>query len=488
MSKPVVTIERSGNLLELTNAPMEILHGELSYKYRKMDFTGFKRRSVEIEDKLLYSIQDNGKVIVPAGLLTRILCTLKEYRYEAKYLDLRTKPALKPDYQSLMTLMPGLEFRDGQKEAIAQIVSKDGGIIVAPTAFGKSTIIGMICALFPEANIIIAAPTCSVVDGLYRKVSQITPDVGRVGDGFKELGKRVTICVINSILRTDLEHCDIFLMDESHTSPGEVTSANIAMIRNAKMFGFTATPTGRSDGAELVSEALFGPILYRMSYADAVEAGSISPIKVAMVDVDTDCCLPCSETKPTKVAKKRWCYWRNENRNKLISAAATDIPADYGLPATAQTLILVETVEHAFNIAKFLPDYTVVYANITPAKFAQWKRQGLIPPECSLLNDKTKSWLLRHFESGSLRKVIATSTWGTGVDFVNLDVLVYASGAPGEIRATQWPGRNSRKHDGKDFGLVIDFGDQWDPWTRGRALARERCYKKHSWELEPVSI
>jgi hypothetical protein len=71
------------------------------------------------------------------------------------------------------------------------------------------------------------------------------------------------------------------------------------------------------------------------------------------------------------------------------------------------------------------------------------------------------------------------------VDFVQLDVLVYASGAPGEITATQWPGRNSRIRDEKEFGLIIDCADQWDHWTRRRAGERMRCYRKHGWEVLP---
>ena len=486
MSK-TVTINQSGNLLELQNAPMEILHPELSYKYRNMDFTGFKKRSIEIEEKLLYNIEPDGKVIVPAGMLSRILNVLKEYGYTANYTDLRTKVFPKPDFNSLKTLIPDLEFREGQKEIIAQLITKDRGIIVAPTGFGKSTIARMVCALYPTARIIIAAPSTDIIAGTYRRIHEITPDVGRVGDGFKETNKRITVCVTNSLLRADIEKCDIFIYDEVHTAAAEVTSQNIAMVRNAKMFGFTATPSGRSDGAELVVEALFGPILYKMDYEKAAGAGIISPIKVAMVDVDTDKCFPCSD-KPTKVAKKRWCYWRNEARNRCIASASKDIPRAYGLPDDAQSLILVETVEHAFNIAKNLPEYTVVYANASPAKFAKWKKQGLVPESHIMLSDKSRAYLLHQFETGKLRKVIATSTWGTGVDFVNLDVLVYASGAPGEIRATQWPGRNSRKRPGKDFGLVIDFRDQWDVWTRGRAAARERCYKKHGWEIDIVSV
>jgi superfamily II DNA or RNA helicase len=229
-------------------------------------------------------------------------------------------------------------------------------------------------------------------------------------------------------------------------------------------------------------ESIFGPIRHTIDYAEAEAAGLVAPIKVATVEVDTRITCVSSIGKTLQAAKKRWCYWRNEARNQAIAWAANTIPGRYGFQ-DPQVLILVETLEHAFRISRSLPDYAVVYATANPVKFNKWKEQNLIPKESEVLTSDKRTAMLKDFMSGKLRKVIATSTWGTGVDFVNLDVLVYASGAPGEIRTTQWPGRNSRTRQGKKFGLMIDFTDTWDIWTRRRAQQRLKTYKKHGWSI-----
>jgi len=91
--------------------------------------------------------------------------------------------------------------------------------------------------------------------------------------------------------------------------------------------------------------------------------------------------------------------------------------------------------------------------------------------------------MLLDFETGKLRRVIATGSWGTGIDCVNLDVMVNVSGMRSSIDAIQWAGRNSRIHDGKKFGIIIDSRDRWDKWAYGRASERLRLYAKKGWDI-----
>jgi superfamily II DNA or RNA helicase len=88
------------------------------------------------------------------------------------------------------------------------------------------------------------------------------------------------------------------------------------------------------------------------------------------------------------------------------------------------------------------------------------------------------------FESGKLKKVIATDVWSTGVDFPQLSVLVRADARSSEIIDIQAPGRVVRRHDasGKQYGMVIDFMDHFDGTFLRRSHDRRRSYNRQGWE------
>lgn len=88
------------------------------------------------------------------------------------------------------------------------------------------------------------------------------------------------------------------------------------------------------------------------------------------------------------------------------------------------------------------------------------------------------------FEEGTLKKVIATDVWSTGVDFPQLSVLIRADARSSEIIDIQAPGRVVRRHDasGKEYGLVVDLMDHFDPTFLRRSQQRRRNYKAQGWE------
>jgi superfamily II DNA or RNA helicase len=104
------------------------------------------------------------------------------------------------------------------------------------------------------------------------------------------------------------------------------------------------------------------------------------------------------------------------------------------------------------------------------------------PPMTPSARDK----MSRDFESGELKKVIATDVWSTGVDFPQLSVLIRADARASVIMDVQAPGRVVRRHDasGKDHGLVIDCMDYFDTAFMRRSTERKRTYAKQGWEQD----
>jgi hypothetical protein len=93
--------------------------------------------------------------------------------------------------------------------------------------------------------------------------------------------------------------------------------------------------------------------------------------------------------------------------------------------------------------------------------------------------------LRRDFETGQLKKVIATTVWKVGVSFQQLSELVWAAGGSSAIDSTQGPGRVSRIHgaSGKQVGIVRDFSDDFDSGFNNQWHGRRRIYARQGWAI-----
>lgn len=419
-------------------------------------------------EELLYGAEPDGSSgIFPAGLFQRVVKALKAKGHTYKI----------EDYRDLKTLMPQPDFsrvvalRPGQDRMLAAVASSDGGQLVGATGLGKSVLIVQICKMYPTLKIVVTTPRASVVKTLHERLAAEVAytEVGMIGGGKNETGRRITVCTTKSIMKAPLKECDLLLFDEVHGVGRNLIGSQLAYVQRARKFGFTATPVGRGDNAELAIEALFGPVLVDISYSKAVADGLVVPIEVHWYPVRS--AANFNEQAAT-VTRKRYGYWRNTARNETIAAVAKGFPDD------EQVLIMVETLEHAIYLHKLLPDFQVVHCGTNKKK-----RIGGEWVDKFAMDDAKLARVRRDFEKGRLKKAISTGVWGEGVDFANLAVLIRADAMTSPIKGNQIPGRLSRLAEGKDKGLLIDFGDEFSRWSAARASSRRKIYEDTGWRV-----
>jgi len=268
-----------------------------------------------------------------------------------------------------------------------------------------------------------------------------------------------------------VDKCRLYLYDEVHEAAAEERMRKIASIRLSRMFGFSASPKGRTDGADLAIEAMFGPVIYRLSYQAAEQAGHVATIVVHIYRIPGQR-IPYDDD----TAQFRYGIWRNEIRNHKIASVAASFAVQ-----GKQVLIMVDKVEHALTIKRYLPDWPLVHANVNPEQLRSYRLLGLLPNgEKDLCRSDQRDSYRQRFENGRMRYAISTGVWSQGVDFRHLDVLVRADGGAAPIRNTQIPGRLSRGSD----GLLIDFDDAFDDRFQKRSKARIRSYAGKGWAIQ----
>lgn len=444
--------------------------------YQKREQAGSNARDVVYKNVLLYAEQEvagQPALLFPTGLRQRVEDILKRNDFAVTFVDMNPAALPEPAYDNLDLL------REGQDEILARLIAFDYGVVEAPTGAGKSFVIRQICKLWPTARIIICTYAANIAREFYEELLLVFPaeQVGLCGDGKREHRCRITVCVSRSLLRAELDKCQIFLFDEVHRAASPQTAEMISHIRATKMFGFSATPYGRGDRADLETEAMFGPRIVEQTYQDIQQTGAIVPIEVHAFS--TAACPPVSAFSTT--ALERQGLWRNDTRNRLIASAIETIKQEFG--PDLQIMVAVETVDHAVHLRKYLANYQLAYRAIKADVLEKYKRWKLLPADYKALKPVEQLNLKHAFTNGTVREAIATGVWGTGVNFPGLNVVVRADAQSGSIATTQISGRVTRRSDGKSVGIIIDFLDEFNPTLERRAKDRLRIYRKKGWKI-----
>jgi superfamily II DNA or RNA helicase len=411
-----------------------------------------------------------------AGLLSRMLRALERAHVPYELNDLRELPP-EPDLSRLQPL------KEMQPEVIAVMVSFHNGIIHCATAFGKSFLITQGCRIYPQIRILVTSSSASVVKSLYQRISEAcdkkTVSICTGAHGFRPASK-VCVCTAQSLHKIPADWPELLLFDEVHEAAAPGVFEQLVRFSGSRMFGFSASPSGRSDCADRLVEALFGPPVVKVTYEQAEEAGLVVPITVAMIGFKTNLKVNSDDT----VVLKRRGYWQHAQRNHAIAAMASNLVSN-----RMQTLIFVETVEHALRLKQLLPEFTVVHAGLSAEDWRYWLSKGLVSEgQESELMSPNESEIRKRFASGELQYAISTTVWKQGVDFPRLNALIRADGQAGEIACTQIAGRLSRTSDGKSGAVLVDFEDDYGDWYRGRALTRRDSYCAKGWAIESLDV
>ena len=412
------------------------------------------------------------KLITNYGYYPRVKNELLGLGYRVAFKDLTPHP--NPSvFEPLWSRTKNVAWRHKQKETIEAILSNPYGRIDCPTGYGKSFIIQQIARLLPKATIHVTTKGAKVIRDIHKALSVALPDVGLIGAGKNSIGHRVQCFCADSLHRSDGK-ADILLADEGHELAAQSYLEQLAKYRYTRMYMFSASQDQRLDKRDFELEGIFGPIIMQIKYQEALRHDMIVDIEVRWRDVHMQR-NPCDGMQDT--FKDRFGIWRNDYRNSLIAEDARSYPDE-------QVLILVDTIEHGLYIRKLLPEFTFVYAQngLSVEDRFRYENKKLMTADDPIMTSKLRAQYESDFESGKLKKAIATGIWNQGVNFHKLQVLIRADAGGSPIGDTQLPGRVCRLSDGKAYGVVHDYRDQFDEGLERRAHSRRRNYAKHGWK------
>jgi superfamily II DNA or RNA helicase len=438
-------------------------------KKRPWNMQGGKSKSNFIFEKIpLYESIAEGGIFTHAGLLPSLCEALREANVPYTVSDHRA-PLPEPVFDGVGAL------RTYQPEVLATICSSHMGVVDCATGMGKTYMIEQLCRIYPTLKILVVSGSRPVVNSIYDRICRSCPTT-KVSkhSGSHRFIEESAVCVstVGVLYKIPPEWPDLLIYDEAHEAGSARAVTAVLSFSNCRRFGFSASPTGRSDRADKFVEALFGPTIAEVGYQDAEAAGLVVPIECRMVAVPGPRPLAASSA----IGKKKEGYWQNTWRNDLIARSAKAFDNE-------QVLIFVEKTEHALRLKQRLPEYEVVHGGVSDMYWQTFVHLGIVDPDQLGLKSPDADDIRKRFEAGTLRKAICTTCWNKGVDFPELSVLIRGDGQTSSIPCTQIVGRLARTTDDKPRGILVDFQDNFDPWCIRRSNKRKNEYEKKGWRI-----
>lgn len=438
-SKSKVFVLWDGAVLLLVNFPLTITE-EFNFKEKQMtleEIPGSWRKRTKFQVKECrpydaYKVEGIYVIRTLQGFWHRSVLWAARNGYQVHFEDLRC-PDLLPEPR--FDLMHG--FRFNQREFTeAGLAWGKSGIFSACTRYGKSTVIRNIIRAFPDVTIALIVPGVSLIQQTVAELKEAFPDreVKQIGGGsrVKYPSDDINVVSMDSLHKLDPAMIRLVIVDEPHAVVSAGRLPGIGRFDLARLYAVGATTGqegmgGRYDGRDAMLEGIFGPVLSKVTYKDAVAMGAVCQIKVAMVKIPI----------PRVKAKREQAMKKFVLENPVIHRVLGKLAKEY-LPKEDQALFFIKQQKQAELIQRHVGDHIPIVMD-------------------KLLTKKEREDLTKKVEKDHLSQVLCSDIFVQGVTFHHIRYLINCSGGGPSTSAIQRPGRLAEIRPDKTHGVMIDF-------------------------------
>ena len=397
-------------------------------------------------------------LVLPFGVWKRLWSTYNDKRlWEAKI-----RPIERRNYRS------NIETYSYQEKAIKSAILARNGVLVMPCGSGKTQCGLEIIARLGGRALWLTHTQDLLNQSMQRAKSTLDIDgtFGTITAGKVNVGTHITFATVQTMSKLKLwelhDAFDIVIVDEAQHCCGSPTRVTqfyrvISSLSAKYKFGLTATPK-RADGLEKSMFALLGDIFCEITREEV--AHTTCPIGVMQIRTnyrpDYDAIL-CSDGT-LNYSRLVDDLVQNKERMEFVAETIRRC-ANGGLPV----MVLGNRVQYLSDLMELVGDeFKSVHLSASMTKRQREDRKRAL----KMLND------------GELNIIFATYQLAKeGLDVPNLRYVVFATPEQDETTVIQSAGRVGRKADGKRYGTVIDFCDDFGLYRKWRKK-RESCYKK----------
>lgn len=401
-----------------------------------------------------YTITPNGKFDI--GLFKEIYKFIQSLNIPSNIVVSNEFAANFKTPYNIQTISPlKLELREYQTTAIEKCFKQGNGVVVLPTASGKTlTMAALIQSVMDNKLakvVLVIVPSIQLVEQTYHDFIQygIPRNFLSKWSGNNELKSRASIIIAGSAILQSakqdlsiLESVDLLIVDEVHKlrRDNEINKL-LKKINTFHRFGFTGTlPEEMIDQWNIIGK--MGPIIYEKTSDELRTDKYISNAIINVIKLIYRQKPNYSKDKvqldPTIMYEEEIEFLHSNNfRNSLIAKISNKLQKN--------TLIMVDRIAHGEVllewVAKYAPDKSVYFI------------RGAVEIE-----DREKIRKLME-KKDNIVCIAISSIFSTGINIKNLHNIIFASAGKAKVKIIQSIGRGLRLHESKDMLFIYDIAD-----------------------------
>lgn len=408
----------------------------------------FQRSTKSIPSEIKLFKQTDNYIRLPRGYLFHLIKKLKAANIPYGYKD--QTHSIELDFPEATG-----DLRTYQKEAILKALKYRQGVIISPCGSGK-TVMGIFFLAIASQRTLWITHT---KDLMYQTIEQIgkflsfpIDTIGKIGDGKKEIGEKVTVGLVQSLIKFDKDilnnYFGTIIIDEAHRVPSKTFQEIVEGSKAKYRLGLTATPN-RKDGLEAVLYHVVGQTVYQITEADLLTENRILIPNVKKIYTK----FQCFQSDYLELIKQ---LITSAERNQLIIKTIKET-----LKESEVALLLSSRVAHCSLLQQLV-------------------RESIPSLKVALLTGKVskqgRTIVIEKARNGEVNLIIATQVADEGLDIPNLNKLFLATPSRSKSKVKQQIGRIMRNVQAKETPVVYDFIDSKVPVLRRHGNIRNVVY------------
>jgi superfamily II DNA or RNA helicase len=331
-----------------------------------------------------------------------------------------------------------------QQQAIKVMAKKGCGILHAATSSGKTEIIaGLIKKYDIPPTLFLTHRNILETQSANRLSDRLGIEIGIVsGKTFDP--KQVTVAMVptlynklkenNGTYINLIERSKLIIGDEIHLGSSDSWLTIFKTAKTCNVWGCSGTPIKNNIIDDLVLISNIGPEIFKITAKWLIDNGYITPPVINIVPIRHN------PTGSSYNEITRECIIENETRHDIIKRIVIS-------DLDRLTLILVNQIDHATNLLRYLEEYGAEMIHSKIGKSA-------------VQTKKIVEETVERFRNKELKILISTPLLDMGVDIPGIDRLILGSGSGKSIVSIlQRIGRSLRKSEGKLVAEVYDLFD-----------------------------
>jgi superfamily II DNA or RNA helicase len=418
-------------------------------------------------------------------LLDQIIPTIKSFGYKIKLNDKRVgvfeevDPIDKDYFQHITNPKTNepYQIRPYQIEAVNKLTADGGGIVVAATSAGKTTINAALVDLYGKKGLrsITVVPNISLVSQTTKAFRAFELDVGEYSGDLKDTNHLHVVSTWQALQYNPkmVSEFDVLVIDECQGAKANVIGTLIKEYGKniAHRFGLTGTfPKNKAD-AMTINTSL-GFIKYTIPAEVLIKDGWLATPNITIIQLDDQDRfnqLLRETSKPNNDTEKF--TYDNETaflqQDKVRLQWIADFVIEKGSAYKGNVLCLVNSIKIGKKLSKIIPSSKFLYG-----KDKQKVRQAVYDL----------------FETFNDLIVIATvQIAGVGLSIDRIFNLIFIDGGKSFVRVIQAIGRGLRIGKDKDSVDIIDICGNLE-YSRRHLSARIKYYKEAKYKHKKIVV